>query len=96
MNKFDKTVNRYLQEAVQPDGPVTDTTGNKRWYKDDKLHRLDGPAVKWTNGAKEWYINGKQLTEKEFNEYIKKQEISKEIQSHKNNRIDPGMLEDYL
>ena len=119
MNKFDKTVNRYLKEAVQPNGPVTNANGDKvwykdgklhrldgpavdradgakEWYKDDKLHRLDGPAVERTNGDKLWYINDKQLTEKEFNEYIKKQEIKKEIQGHKNNRIDPDMLEDYL
>jgi len=24
-----------------------------------KLHRLDGPAVEWFDGSKEWWINGK-------------------------------------
>jgi len=31
-----------------------------RWYNDkDQLHRLDGPAVKYANGFKEWYVDGK-------------------------------------
>ena len=24
----------------------------------EELHRLDGPAVEWANGTKEWWING--------------------------------------
>ena len=24
-----------------------------------KLHRVDGPAIEYSNGTKEWYINGK-------------------------------------
>ena len=24
-----------------------------------KLHRVDGPAIEWSNGRKAWYINGK-------------------------------------
>jgi len=59
MSKFDKTVNQYLLEAVQPDGPIIDAYGNKRWRKDGKLHREDGPAVEWDNGSKEWFIDGK-------------------------------------
>ena len=27
----------------------------KRWYKDGKLHREDGPAVELTDGYKGWY-----------------------------------------
>jgi hypothetical protein len=36
-----------------------DDEGNKRWYHNDKLHRLDGPAVEWADGHTEWYRNGK-------------------------------------
>jgi hypothetical protein len=25
----------------------------------DQRHRLDGPAVEWSDGTKQWYINGK-------------------------------------
>ena len=24
----------------------------------DKLHRLDGPAIEWSNGLKWWYVDG--------------------------------------
>jgi len=27
--------------------------------KSKKLHRVDGPAIIFTNGHKEWYLNGK-------------------------------------
>jgi len=31
-----------------------------RWYNDkDEYHRLDGPAIEWANGTKEWYVDGK-------------------------------------
>ena len=29
-----------------------------RYYVDDKLHRVDGPAAEYTNGSKGWWING--------------------------------------
>ena len=38
------------------------------WFnKSGMVHREDGPAVVWPNGAKQWCINGKNLTEDEFN-----------------------------
>jgi hypothetical protein len=32
------------------------------WWvnKEGLLHRLDGPAREWTDGSKEWWVNGKQ------------------------------------
>ena len=33
--------------------------GNVYWYKDDYLHREDGPAVEYSNGNKDWCIDGK-------------------------------------
>ena len=82
--------------------------GIKLWYKHGKLHCEDGPAVlmpkvydNWmVNGHTvqngEWYLNGNQLSPKEIEEQKKKLVIKQEIKGHKNNRIDPGMLEDYL
>lgn len=34
------------------------------------LHREDGPAVQYPDGTKEWYINGKQYSEEEYNKLI--------------------------
>jgi len=40
-------------------GLIIDKFGDKYWYKDDLLHREDGPAIEETNGDKFWYIEGK-------------------------------------
>ena len=41
------------------------------WYNEaGQLHREDGPAIEYADGRKYWYINGKKLTETEFNAYI--------------------------
>ena len=29
-----------------------------RYYKNDNLHREDGPAIEYPNGEKYWFING--------------------------------------
>jgi len=37
-----------------------DSDGNKFWKnRKGQYHRKDGPATEYTNGDKEWYINGK-------------------------------------
>ena len=41
------------------------TSGTKKWYLNDKLHREDGPAVEYADGTKCWYLNGKEVTEEE-------------------------------
>ena len=68
------------------------------WWINGKRHREDGPAI--DNGySKQWWLNGERVdvkTQKEFDEYMKRKQIKQYIQGHKNNRIDPGMLEDYL
>ena len=28
------------------------------WYQNEKLHRVDGPAIEYVNGDKFWYLNG--------------------------------------
>lgn len=36
-----------------------DEYGTKKWFNSKKeLHRLDGPAKEYTDGRKDWYING--------------------------------------
>jgi hypothetical protein len=40
-------------------GLEIDNEGNKFWWKNDKLHRKDGPAIEWSSGTKSWHINGK-------------------------------------
>ena len=38
--------------------------GDMFYYKDKDmkiLHRLDGPAIEYADGEKEWYVNGRHL-----------------------------------
>jgi len=32
--------------------------GDKYWHQNDKLHRIDGPAIELADGYKAWYQNG--------------------------------------
>jgi hypothetical protein len=44
--------------------------GSKYYFKDKAmtiLHREDGPAIEYASGSKSWYLNGKKLTERQFN-----------------------------
>jgi len=34
---------------------ILDKYGSKHWYKDDLLHREDGPAVELPDGTKKWW-----------------------------------------
>lgn len=40
--------------------------GLTSWLQNGITHRLDGPALKRTNGEKYWYILDQELTEQEF------------------------------
>ena len=43
-----------------------DSNGTKFWWLDGELHRNNGPAVEYRDGTKVWYLNGKQLYEKQL------------------------------
>lgn len=68
--------------AHRLDGPAIQyhsgcNQGHRAWYLHGKRHRLDGPAVikAWTQ-CKEYWIEGKQYTEEEFNEAVKEKKSS--------------------
>ena len=41
--------------------------GTKEWQVDGKSHRLDGPAIEWNDGSKEWLIEDQEISEDHFN-----------------------------
>ncbi len=45
------------------DGLNIDSFGNKTWWKDNQVHRINGPAIEYTNGDKHWYLNDKRHRE---------------------------------
>lgn len=48
-------------EIFKKNGLIIDRFGTHRYYKDDELHREDGPAVfnVPSDGHEEWYFNGR-------------------------------------
>jgi len=46
-------------------GIIEHSDGSKQWLVKGKIHRLDGPAVELVNRDKEWWVDGKQVTELE-------------------------------
>ena len=79
-------------------GPAYVTKDVMQWYKNGKCHREDGPAVVFKgSNTRGWFLDGEIYgNEIEHQKALLKYKAKEEIQSHKNNRIDPGMLEDYL
>jgi hypothetical protein len=43
---------------MNKNGKIIDKNGNSFWYKDNVLHREDGPACEFANGAKYYYKYG--------------------------------------
>ncbi len=72
MNRFDFISKKYKRPEIDI-ASYTEADGSKYWFKDDKfvkgidrspwywgvLHRVDGPAIEWASGSKEWWLNGK-------------------------------------
>jgi hypothetical protein len=50
----------YDESAIvlhREDGPAIEYRGYKAWFRNNALHRVDGPAVCVDNGYKAWFIN---------------------------------------
>ena len=57
-------------EYHREDGPAVEwDNGTKHWFLNGVHHRVDGPAADYIN-HKEWYIQGEDYTEEEFNNLI--------------------------
>ena len=47
---------------------VINKNGDVMYVVDGKYHREDGPAREYASGTKKWFLNGKKLSEEEFNQ----------------------------
>ncbi len=67
------------------DGPAKLGKNYEEWRIDGVLHRLDGPAIidklSYDNIKNKYFVHGKEITEDEHNEYIRKE------LKHKNNKV---------
>lgn len=55
--------NRHIQVKSVTFGEVTE----EQYRLGPSVHRLDGPAIVFSDGTKQWFIYGKQYTEEEYN-----------------------------
>ena len=82
MNKSEEKFWTYSEFSnlsyEEKNGKFIFADGAKRWYKDGKCHRLDGPAKEFADGYKVWYIEGEEYTEAGFNKKISEMNKSKE------------------
>jgi len=49
--------------------------GDKWWYKNEKWHREDGPAIIWENDDKAWYLDNKMIWSSRWNKLNLKNKI---------------------
>jgi hypothetical protein len=55
---------------------IIKNSGGTFYHKDKEmniLHREDGPAIEWTNGRKEWWLDDKLVSEEEHKRLIRKE-----------------------
>ena len=71
--------------------------GDKYWYQNNELHRLDGPAVEWSTGDKEWHQNGKchrldgpaiEYVNGDKAWYIEGKKLTEEEFNNRNNKVE--------
>jgi hypothetical protein len=53
-------------------GPAVQHKNNMYWYQEGKLHRLDGPAVITGSGPKQYWIEGRKYSPKEYKKEIER------------------------
>lgn len=52
-------------------GIVEYEDGYKEWWNEDKIHRIDGPAVEYSDGTKGWWVDDIQYAERDLEYFCK-------------------------
>lgn len=53
----------------------------EKWYLNGLLHREDGPAVEWSNGVTDWWLNGNRYDKEDFHQCLKKKKLNEKLQA---------------
>ena len=53
--------------------------GTSMWFCKEHLHREDGPAVILADGSVEYWLEGTQLTEQTFTEYLNERNTTRSV-----------------
>lgn len=67
------TVRYYnaLGQIHRVHGPAVEyANGRRDWCQKGLRHRVDGPAIEWADAYRAWYIDGKKLTEAEWQQAV--------------------------
>lgn len=48
----------WIRDSTKYDRWTVSPDGTTKWYKNNTLHRHDGPAIKRADGSEEWYTKG--------------------------------------
>jgi hypothetical protein len=68
-------------------GPAIENrvTNSEQWFKNDKLHREGGPAIKYKDGIEYWYkdgelhrVDGPAVTEKDYTSWLLNGQLHRE------------------
>ncbi|WP_139794293.1 hypothetical protein [Chromobacterium violaceum] len=73
-------------ELHRDDGPAVECDEFREWWSHGVLHREDGPAIDWPSGpgggwSKRWFLNGVELSEEQFNQWLEKKRLNEKLQS---------------
>jgi len=65
-----------MREYKEGKYTIRELDGGTKWYYFNKRwHREEGPAIEWENGHKSWFLNGKQYTEPEWKNEMRKRKL---------------------
>lgn len=69
-------------EKHREDGPAVthDNTYLQEWWIKGKKHREDGPAVICEDGTKEYWLDGRQIPEQDFQHELEKRNLHNKLQ----------------
>ncbi len=53
-----------------------------KYYRNGELHKEDGPAVLLEGVPHQWWVHGRQYTEKEYGHFLEKKALKEKLESN--------------
>jgi len=81
---FNESINKIIEYSKIKPIKVTDGMNTTCYFKDGKLHRLDGPAVHNKQlGFKEYWIEGQRIEEEDFEQLAREKKLEEFLENEK-------------
>lgn len=68
-------------------GEYIDRYGTSWWFKNWKLHREDGPAIKDSVFGDAWFLDGQEYTEIEFQIALRQRYFNSKLKEKENKKV---------